>query len=335
MVAALSGIFAALLIAAVPAHAQTSRLLIVSGLGGEPQYSDAFHEWGTTLADAAARRYGLPPEDIVYLAEKADRDPARIDGRATRENVGKALADLEARTGPGDRLFVILIGHGSSDGEQSRINLPGPDLSAAELDELLDGFGSAEVAVVNTASASGGFIEALSGPNRTVITATQSGFERNATVFGGFFVAALAGDGADIDKDDRVSLLEAFEYARREVERAYEQENRLVTEHALLDDDGDGEGTQEPAARGEGDGATARTMFLASRGGTADASDGDDTPELRALRDEVRQLEQQVAELRARKEAMPDGEYQQELERLLLELARTNQQIRERSGATP
>ena len=326
---------AALLSIAVPAQAQTARLLIVSGLGGEPQYSDAFHKWGTTLVDAAADRYGLPPEDIIFLAEKAERDPARIDDRATRENVQKALADLKDRTRPGDRLFIVLIGHGSSDGEESRINLPGPDLSAAELDELLDGWGSAEIAVVNTASASGGFIEKLSGPNRTVITATQSGFEQNATLFGGFFAEAFAGDGADVDKDGRVSLLEAFEYARREVERAYEQENRLVTEHALLDDDGDGEGTQEPVARGEGDGAAARTMFLASRRGTAEAADGDETPELRALRETAQRLEEQVAELRARKDGMPEGEYRQELERLLLELARTNQQIRERSGATP
>lgn len=330
-------IFAAalLLAATLPAAAQTSRLLIVSGLGGEPQYSAAFHEWGTTLANAATGRYGLEAEDVVYLAERTERDPSRIDGRATRENVAGALSAMRKRSAPEDRVFIVLIGHGSSDGDESRINLPGPDLTAAALAEMLDGFGPGEVAIVNTASASGGFIEALSGPNRTVITATQSGFERNATRFGEFFVQAMAGDGADLDKDNRVSLLEAFQFARREVQRAYEQENLLLAEHALLDDDGDGAGSGEPAASGTADGAKATSLFLAPRRGGAAAPASGGSPELKALQQSARDLEEQVTRLRARKDEMPPAEYQQTLERLLLDLARTNQQIRELAGGTP
>lgn len=334
----LAVVFAAalLLAATLPANAQTSRLLIVSGLGGEPQYSAAFHEWGTTLADAATGRYGLEEEDVVYLAERTERDPARINGRATRENVARELSALRKRSAAGDRLFIVLMGHGSSDGDESRINLPGPDLTAAGLNEMLDGLDTSEVAVVNTASASGGFIEALSGPNRTVITATQSGFERNATRFGEFFVQAMAGDGADLDKDNRVSLLEAFQFARREVQRAYEQQNLLLSEHALLEDDGDGAGSAQPTARGKGDGTKARSLFLAPRrGGAAPAAPGGGSPELKALRDKARGIEEQVARLRAGKDEMPPAEYQQTLERLLLDLARTNQQIRELAGGTP
>ncbi len=320
---------ALLALAAAPAASQ-SHLLVVSGLGGEPRYSEMFHEWAASLADAAETRMGVPAERVTVLTEKPERDPGRVDGRATREGVLAALGRIAAEAGAGDAVFLILLGHGSGDGEVSRLNLPGPDLTAADLAAELAALKTQKVVVVNAASASGGFIEKLSGRNRTIITATQSPFETNETRFGGFFVQALAGDGADADKDGRVSMLEAFDFARREVEREYREGNRMLTEHALLDDDGDGKGSREPAPR-DGDGAVARTLFLA--GGGAAASGASDSPELRALRDRQRELEGEVEALRARREAMADADYQQELERLLLELARTGQAIRERGGS--
>src|SRR5690606_33560037 len=129
-------------------------------------------------------------------------------------------------------VLLVLIGHGSADGEGARINLSGPDLTAADLAGVLERFPTQAVVVANTASASGDFQEALAGRNRAVITATKSGLEGNAAVFGRFFTEAFAGEGADADKDGRTSVLEAFEYAQREVERFYESDGRLQTEHA-------------------------------------------------------------------------------------------------------
>lgn len=315
-----------------PAAAQ-SHLLVVSGLGGEPRYADAFHEWAVSMAGAAEGRMGVPAERVTVLTETPDRDPARIDGRATREGVLQALGRIAGDAGPSDAVFVLLLGHGSGEGGDSRLNLPGPDLTAQDLAKALDAFATQKVVVVNAASASGDFIATLSGRNRTVVTATQSPFETNETRFGEHFVRAFTGDGADADRDGRVSVLEAFDFARREVEREYREGNKLLTEHALLDDDGDGKGSREPAPRA-GDGAVARTLFLAGgRGASATAASADDSPELRALRDRQRELEAEVEGLRARREAMAPAEYQRELERLLLELARTGQAIRERGGS--
>jgi hypothetical protein len=156
---------------------------------------------------------------------------------------------------------VLLIGHGSAQGGEARFNLPGPDLTAADFGQLLARFSTQRVALVNAASASGDFVVALSAPNRTIITATRGASEKNETVFGGYFVKAFAGEVADTDKDGQVSLLEAFSYARREVERFYQSENRLQTEHALLDDNGDGEGSRDPDASAT-DGANARRFLL-------------------------------------------------------------------------
>jgi len=123
-------------------------------------------------------------------------------------------------------------------------------------------FKAQRVAFVNTASASGGFVPALAGRDRVVITATKTDGERNQTRFGEFFVRALTGEDADLDKDSRVSLLEAFLWARRRVVESYEKQGQILTEHAVLDDDGNGKGSDTPGQPGT-DGAVARTVFLA------------------------------------------------------------------------
>lgn len=312
---------------AVPAAAQT-HLVVITGLSGEPRYAAAFHEWSTTLIDAAEGRWGVPESNVVYLAEKVETDPNRISARSTRENIESAFSDLAVRAGPDDEIFVLLIGHGSMRDGESRFNLPGPDMTPADFDALLDAFPTQGIVFVNAASSSGEFIAQLSGERRTIITATRSGAERNQTTFAAYFVEAFAGDGADVDKDGRVSALEAFIYARREVARVYESDGRLLTEHALLDDNGDGEGSSEPGPQ-EADGALARTLFLS--GGTATVASGavPSDPRLAALYEEKRRLEEEVAALRLRKDEMDPEVYERELEELLVELALNTRSIRE------
>ena len=305
-----------------------SHLLVIAGLGGEAKYSDAFHEWASTMVEAAGTQ-GVPAENVTYLGERPERDPALIDGPSTKVSIEKALEVLSGRLGPGDSLLVLLLGHGSFQAGESRFNLPGPDLGAAELARLLDRLPAARVAVVNAASASGEFAKALGGRDRIVVTATKSGMERNETVFGRYFVEAFAGDGADADKDGRVSVLEAFEYARRRVGRFYEAENRLLTEHAVLEDSGDGVGSAAPEPAG-GDGARARTFFLGAPAGAASTTAGD--PRVVALEAERAAVQERLEDLKGRKESMDGAAYEAELESLLVELAEKDQEIRRLAG---
>lgn len=330
----LAALAAALLLAAPTSlRGQSTHLLVISGLSGEPRLAVAFHEWSTTLLDAARERWGLPEANVVYLAEKVERDPARISARATRENVEAAIEKIAAQAAADDVIFIVLIGHGTDRDGVSRFNLPGPDMSAEDFARALEAYSTQRLVFVNSASASGEFIQALSGENRVIITATKSGFERNETVFANYFVEAFAGAGADVDKDQRVSALEAFDYARREVARTYEVDGRLLTEHALLDDDGDGVGSGEPSAT-SGDGGLARRLFLAAApaGPLSEAIAAD--PELAALHQEKRSLEERVATLRQMKEGMDPEVYERELEALLVELALKTRAIREREGKT-
>lgn len=308
------------------ADGPSTHLFVVTGLGGSPEFADLFHTQASGLVEAARERWGLPESAVTWLAEDPARDPA-IGGRSTREGIEGALTALAGRAGPADAVLVVLVGHGTGQGEESRLNLPGPDATGTDLAGWLEAFTTQTVAVVNTASASGGFVPVLSGEGRIVVTATRSPGESERTYFPRFFVEAFRGDGADTDKDGRVSLLEAFGYARAEVARHYERENQLLTEHALLDDDGDGEGSAEPSP-GSGDGALASRFFLAASS-AAVAARASDTPELRALLEEKTRIETEIAALRARREEMTAEAYDAALEALLVELATTNRAIRE------
>lgn len=314
---------------AVTASAQETHVLVVSGLGGDPEYSSRFAGWSVALLDAV-QQAGVDPGHVRWLAEREAGHP-RAAGVARVDAVAAEVATLATRSSPGDLVLLVLFGHGSARGGEARINLPGPDLSAGELAAMLGPLSDRRVVVVNAASASGGFLPSLAAPGRVVITATRSASEAEATRFGGYFVAGLGGADADTDKDGAVSVLEAFEFARREVARSFDETGSLPTEHALLDDDGDGRGSLEPAVAGGADGTLAARLTLGPPAPPVAAGD----PELERLRAERARLEQALAQLRSRKDSMPAEAYERELERLLLEIARTGRAIRAREGAGP
>lgn len=306
-----------------------SHLVVITGLGGTEEFGRQFAEWATRLVDAALAM-GLPPEQVVWLAEDPGTDPERIDGRADKETIESELRRIAAATATDDRVLIVLIGHGSGQPGRARFNLPGPDMTPGDLGALLDLFATQPLALVNAASASGAFIGPLSGPNRVIITATRDLRQDNRTVFAGFFVEAFESATADLDKNGRVSLLEAYRHAREQVTRFYENDGRLLTETSLLDDDGDGEGSSEPDPA-TSDGAVASRWFLAPP--TAAVGDvADDDPELRELLERKADLEDRIEALKLRRDSMDPAAYQEEMERLLVELARTDRAIRERGG---
>ncbi len=300
--------------------AQDVHLVIVAGLGGEPSYAESFRTWSSSLHTAAEKRLGIPRANITYLTESPEKDPGRIDGRATREELARTFAKIAGRCRPGDTVAVILFGHGSGFGEEARFNLPGPDASALDFATWLVPFALQRVVFVNTASASGDFQKVLAAKNRVILTSTKSSQERNEAIFGRYFSEALSGEAADVDKNGQVSILEAFEAAKMQVAREYQRERRLLTEHAVLED-------------GES-GALARSTILGGRasGASERASDSAD-PVLGALEQERRAIEDKIEALKATKSAMPADRYDRELERLLLDLAMKNEEIRKRRGS--
>ncbi|MSU22825.1 MAG: hypothetical protein EXS32_03275 [Opitutus sp.] len=291
--------------------AERATVIVLAGAAGEaefaPVFTKAVETWAAISAQAGAR----------HLAFGGGEPGAVSDHDRLRE----ALA-AEPKEGVGE-LWVVLVGHGTFDGKEAKFNLRGPDLPASELALWLKPF-HRPVAVIDTASASAPFLAKLSAPNRVVISSTRSGFEQNYARFGKYLAEAMADPKSDLDKDGQVSLLEAFLGAGQRTNEFYKTEGRLATEHALLDDNGDGLGTPAEWFRG------VRAKKQAKDGATLDGTRAHQfhllrsvteqqlPPTVRMRRDE---LEIAVAKLRLAKPKMAEEEYFRELEKKLLELA--------------
>jgi hypothetical protein len=208
---------------------------------------------------------------------------------------------------PQDAFVLMMIGHGTFDGAEYKFNLPGPDISATDLAALLNRIPATRQLIVDMTSASGGAAAALKHANRTVITATRSGAERNATVFARFWVEALRDPVADTDKNGQVTALEAFHYAQTKTAGFYAEQKHLVTEHAQIDD-------QQRAG-----------AFTLVRYGSAAAENTD--PAKKGLIAKKEQIENQIDALKYQKDLMAPEDYRKQLTGLLLELAKTQAAI--------
>lgn len=274
--------------------------LIVSGLGGEPEYEKRFREQGATLAQAAQKLTGDGSKTIALSGNDAKRDAIR-----------RELRDLAEKTTKDDEVIITLIGHGSFDGEDYRFNIPGPDITAAELGTLFNHL-AARTLIVNATSASGAVIERWQSSNRLVVTATKSGGEITATRFADHWVQALSSADADVNKDDIVTVTEAFDYTTRKVAESFKADAVLATEHARLE------------------GANAGG-FQVARFGTAARVTLD--PELNEMFAQRVRIERDLDAVKERKTSLDAAAYYDELEAVLVKLALLQQEIDARQGA--
>jgi len=313
---------AAFAFGAAPARAGDRYALIVTGASGGDAYAQKYATWRTAMATVLRDRFHYPPERVVVLAE------TESDGvqKATKENVQRVLGDFRRRLTKDDQLLVLLIGHGTSlDGDEAKFNLVGPDLTATEWADLIKPI-PGRIVFVDTTAASFPFLRKLAGRGHVVVTATDSSAQQFETVFAEYFVKAFEAQGADADKSGRVSLWEAFSFASAGVRTWFEQKGTLPTERALLDDTGTGIG-REVQSTSSTDGAVARVTYVEPEAPLALPSDAGQAALVRRRAD----LEAQLEELKARKEQMPPDQYDAELEKILVEIARISAQLRTKS----
>lgn len=279
-----------------------SYTFIVAGLGGEPQYEERFRAQADEIA-AIAQSMAEAPEHVMKLTGT----------EATRAAIRRELKALAGRVKEDDAVTLVLIGHGTYDGEEYRFNVPGRDITGGELRELLGALRAREQLIVNTTSASGATIEQWAGPGRVIITATKSGGERTATRFAQYWAEALKSPAADSNKDEIITASEAYEYARRQVAASFKADVALATEHARIE-----------GQKAAGDLAVARlssTALLAS------------DPEVRAMLEERAALEKQIEQIKARRDALGEEAYYDELEAVLVKFARLQREIDARQAA--
>lgn len=307
------------LLTATQSHAADTPLpkptmILIVGASGAPQYESMFAEWADRWAAAAAKA----GTSLVTIG----RDSTEA---TDRQRLQSAIED--AAKSPGVELWLVLIGHGTYNRRDAQFNLRGPDVSAKEMAEWLKPV-DRPMAIVNSAAASAPFLIALSFPKRVIIAATKSGSEQNFAHFGDFMSQAITDPAADLDKDDQTSLWEAYLKASRRTAEFYSTDGRLQTEHALLDDNGDGQGVRSDQFRGliaieqPTDGKSLDGPFAHQWHLVRSAVDAALSPEVLKKRDT---LEYSILQLRDKKASLPQDEYLQQLERLLVELAELNE----------
>jgi hypothetical protein len=296
------------LMTALSAHASVY-YVTVAGLGGEPDYEQRFTANAKDL-DKLFKESGSTAH--VYTLTGA---------QATRAQLTQTLTSIAHDARPEDDFVLMLIGHGSFDGEEYKFNLVGPDISASELAGMCDRIPARRQLIVNATSASGGSVAALEKPGRGVIAATKSGTEKNATVFARYWVEALQDPAADVDKSDSISAMEAFAFAQRKTAAFYESQKRLATEHPIFEDTGKNEPVREPS-KSEG---VLLASFTVLRIGAAQKQANN--PAKQALLAKKEDLEQKIDALKYQKAAMDPADYKQQLTEALVQLAQVQQEL--------
>ena len=274
-------------------HARNLDVVIVAGAPGTEEYGKKFTAQVEAWKTACAK--GEVPLEIIR-------------GGETTAKLSKRLADAKA-----DRsLWLVLIGHGTFDGREAKFSAEGPDFDVKQLSDWLKPL-KQEIAIIQTASASGGFLKSLSGKSRIVITSTKSPDEVFYARFGEHFAEAIGGLAeADLDQDKQVSLLEAFRHASKAAVTFYENEGRLATEHALIEDNGDGVGTRYEMIEGAADGARAAQLVLVLSEEEQKLTDAQ-----RSTRDG---LERELKSLKDQRAKLSADEYYTKLEALMRKL---------------
>jgi hypothetical protein len=302
------------------ATAETRWAVIVSGASGGPKYAEQMRDWRADIQSALVDRYGFDAARVRVLVDET----VKTGEAANAENVRKLFGEIRKGATKDDFLLLVLLGHGTFDGDVAKFNLVGPDLTTKDWTDLLGGL-PGRVAIVNTTEASFPFLAALATKGRIVITATDSVAQKYATVFPEYFVKALKETSTDVDKNGRTSIFEVFAATSAAVKQHYEQRGQLTTERSLIDDNGDGQG-READAEGP-DGGLARIAYL-----DADSAAENANPEVAALIRRRRALETQAEELKLKKGELPAADWQSAFEKLMIELASISAEIRKKTS---
>ena len=301
-----------ILFLAVPVFADSSAL-IVRGVAGSPEHETKFDKWTEGTQKALVEKFGFSSDRVIVLSDK----------KSAQAEIQKAFATLKQQLKPADTFFLFFIGHGSGDDGVYKFNISGPDYTADDYNKLLSTLPVGRIVIVLGTPASGAAIEKFAGKNRVIITATRSGQEGNDIVFYDYFLEALESPAADEDKDQKISVWEAFKYAVAGTERFYKEEGRLATEHPQISDNGT-----------EKTGVTTKEVPLVARATSfqVDRPIVSSDPKLQALLNQRREIEQKIEDLRINKNVIPETEYDKQMESLLVQLALKNQEIRQQEA---
>ncbi len=295
-----------------PVYAGVSGLIVV-GLGGTSEYRQMFETAANETRNALS---GAATVAVSDDSAPGTANPGRMDllleNAADRETIlaylDAHIEFLEQEDGLGRKhQFVLaLFGHGNYDGDDYKFNVPGPDITARDLNERLSHLDGVSQLLVLATSASGAATQWLEHDDRILVTATKSGAESNVVQFPRYWTEALTGLVADSDHDEQLSITEAYDYTVQAVADHYENRQQLATEHARL-----------TGIRSE--------PTVLKRIGSLAGTEND--KRVNALLEQRQSLEQEFNAIRDNRGNSPQSIYLDELEVVLVRIARLQQKI--------
>jgi hypothetical protein len=208
---------------------------------------------------------GVEPEGLSVLV---DRESSVHDDSiiSTADNMKQRIEKFNAVVSNNDRFIFYYIGQANIVSDTLRLNLPGPDITHKQLAEWLDGINASSMLIVLDCPGAGLAVSTVTGRNRIIIGACTAD-QHYSTKFSEYFVPALLDEESDTDKDGRISLLEAFTSASRNVDDFYRRQALLTTETPVLEDNADGIPSKQPWRYGESnmDGLMASKFFISNK----------------------------------------------------------------------
>lgn len=318
-----------------PIHAQINQqryALLIAGIGGSKEYEEKFHAYLFDTRKALVDRFQFAEANIIVLAASRADGEDFIDDISNAENIKAQFTTLSSKITPDDDLYIILFGHGSYNGKNAVLNIPRRDLKDTDYAQLVETINAKKIIFMNTASCSGPFVKSLSGANRIIISATKSGRERNETLFPQYLIEAMNNPGSDLDKDGNLDIAEIFLSASELTQRWYADNNHIATEHALLDDTGDGVGYRGDDLMAQGEGILASQTYLKREQILLFTATGiSDTVLVKLVQDQD-QVEEEISLLKVNKTNYSEDEYYGMLEPLFIRLAIINVRLDELKG---
>lgn len=182
---------------------------------------------------------------------------------STAVNLKEQIDKFASAVNTADRFIFYYMGQANIVSDTLRLNLPGPDITHKQLAEWINGIKASSMLIVLDCPGAGLAVKAVTGQGRIILGACTAD-QHYSTQFSEYFVPALVDERSDTDKDDRISLLEAFTSASRSVDDFYRRQALLTTETPVLEDNADGIPSRQPwrYKQDKMDGLVASRLFL-------------------------------------------------------------------------
>lgn len=225
--------------------------LIVCGHPGDAEHQTLYADSITRMRQALIDRFAFAAEHVWIrcgVTGDAGATPEWSRGPAERTGMEQDVRQLGATMKADDELWVIVLGHAHAAERTMQLNLPGPDVAAAEFASWFADMECRRSVFIATTPLSGYLLQPLAGHGRVVIAATEPDLEANETLYHASLAKMWETIGADsthdLDHDGAISLLDLHLAVVHDVEATYQREKLFATEHAQLDDNGDGRGSE-------------------------------------------------------------------------------------------